>query len=76
MNKTSALPDQSPTKKKSHGQFYTTHHAYILQGLYVQDCERHLIEPFTGYGHLLTDICTDQRTVEMYDIDPKTTRRY
>lgn len=71
MNKTSALPDQSPTKKKSHGQFYTTHHAYILQGLFVQDCERHLIEPFTGYGHLLTDICTDQRTVEMYDIDPK-----
>lgn len=65
-------------KKKSYGQFYTTNHAHILQGLSVPEEELKLIEPFVGYGHLLANVGTQHRTVETYDIDPKddtTTKR-
>ena len=60
-------------KKKSLGQFYTTHQEYILQGMKIPDNIKNIIEPFTGNGDLLTFIEKDKikYKIECYDIDPK-----
>ena len=52
--------------KKKYGQFYTSNHDYILQGLKI-------LEPFTGNGELINFIKKDSSKVfniECYDIDP------
>lgn len=63
--------------KKSLGQFYTTNHEYILQGLKIPDNIINIIEPFAGNGDLLNFINKEQETnnikytIECYDIEPK-----
>ena len=37
----------------------------------IQENETHIIEPFTGKGHLLQFIKRTDLTFELYDIDPK-----
>ena len=53
--------------KKNLGQFYTTNHEYILEGLEKPDGK--VIEPFAGEGDLLTWLGHDNW--EAYDIEPK-----
>ena len=59
------------------GQFYTTHHEYILQGMKIPDSIINIIEPFTGNGDLITFIEKEQvnnnvkYTIECYDIEPR-----
>jgi len=62
--------------KQMLGQFYTTHHEYILQGMKIPDYIINIIEPFTGNGDLITFIEKEQvnnnvnYSVECYDIEP------
>jgi hypothetical protein len=68
--------ENNKTNKKTHGQFYTTNVAYILDGFPPppNDC-RCIIEPFAGKGDLLDWVqqtsgeCT--LPIEAYDIEPK-----
>jgi len=63
--------------KQNLGQFYTTNHEYILQGIHIPNNITHIIEPFTGNGDLITYIEKQQEInnvkyiLECYDIDPK-----
>jgi hypothetical protein len=59
--------------KKQLGQFYTTNYEYILQGIYIPESEKNIIEPFVGKGDLLNYIKCFQHieNVDTYDIDPK-----
>lgn len=63
--------------KKALGQFYTTRHEYILQGLYIPNGITTIIEPMTGNGDLIAFIEKEQErnnvkyTIECYDIEPK-----
>ena len=63
--------------KKALGQFYTTRHEYILQGLNIPNNITTIIEPMTGNGDLITFIEKEQErnnvkyTIECYDIEPK-----
>jgi hypothetical protein len=58
------------------GQFYTTHHEYILQNMNIPDNIINIIEPFTGNGDLITFIEKQQENnnvnynIECYDIEP------
>ena len=58
------------------GQFYTTHHEYILQNMKIPDHIINIIEPFTGNGDLITFIKKQQENnnvsynIECYDIEP------
>jgi hypothetical protein len=58
------------------GQFYTTHHEYILQNMKIPDSITNIIEPFTGNGDLISFIEKQQvnnnvkYTIECYDIEP------
>jgi len=59
------------------GQFYTTNHEYILQGMKIPNNIKNIIEPFTGNGDLINFIETEQEknnvkyNIECYDIEPK-----
>ena len=55
------------------GQFYTTNHEYILQGIKIPNYIKNIIEPFTGNGDLITFIEKDdiKYNIECYDIEPK-----
>lgn len=59
--------------KKKLGQFYTTNHEYILQGMKIPENIRVIIEPFAGNGDLIDFIKKNNTdyTIECYDIDPK-----
>ena len=58
--------------KQSLGQFYTTNYEYILSNMVIPDTVHNIIEPFVGTGELLNFIKNkDNKTIEMYDIDPK-----
>lgn len=57
--------------KKNLGQFYTTNHKYILQGLDIPEGIKDIVEPFAGSGDLLNSIDITKYNVECYDIDPK-----
>lgn len=61
------------SKKKNLGQFYTTNHKYILQGLSIPDNIKNIIEPFCGDGELLKFINSTgkEHNIECYDLDPK-----
>ena len=61
------------SNKQSLGQFYTTNCEYILQGMKIPNNVKHIIEPFTGNGDLITFINKDKikYNIECYDIDPK-----
>jgi len=58
------------------GQFYTTNHEYILQGMKIPNNIKNIIEPFTGNGDLITFIEKEQEKnnikyiIECYDIEP------
>jgi hypothetical protein len=62
--------------KQMLGQFYTTHHEYILQNMKIPDSITNIIEPFTGNGDLITFIEKQQKinnvnyNIECYDIEP------
>lgn len=62
--------------KQMLGQFYTTHHEYILQNMKIPDYIINIIEPFTGNGDLITFIEKQQKinnvnyNIECYDIEP------
>lgn len=68
-------PEESAkSKKKTKGQFYTTHSSYILDGFPAPPEDvRCIMEPFAGKGDLLEWVqktgCT--LPIEAYDIDPK-----
>lgn len=53
--------------KKERGQFYTTNHAYIMDGFDKPTSK--VIEPFAGKGDLLDWL--EHSNWEAYDIDPK-----
>jgi len=59
------------------GQFYTTNHEYILQGMKIPNNIKNIIEPFTGNGDLINFIETEKEknnikyNIECYDIEPK-----
>jgi len=61
--------------KKVLGQFYTTNHEYILQGMKIPDNTKNIIEPFAGNGDLIVFIKnqeqSDKYNIESYDIEPK-----
>ena len=58
--------------KKKLGQFYTTNYEYILNGLYIPDNIKKIIEPFAGNGDLLNFINNNvEIEKELYDIEPK-----
>jgi hypothetical protein len=61
------------SNKKELGQFFTTHHEYILQGMEIPKGVTHIIEPFTGNGDLITFIEKNRikYSIECYDIEPK-----
>lgn len=71
------MVDNNISYKKSLGQFYTTNHEYILQGLKIPDTMINIIEPFAGNGDLLNFINKEQEknnikyNIECYDIEPK-----
>ena len=58
------------------GQFYTTNHEYILQGMKIPNNIKNIIEPFTGNGDLITFIEKEQEKnnvkyiIDCYDIEP------
>ena len=62
--------------KQMLGQFYTTNHEYILQGMKIPNNIKNIIEPFTGNGDLITFIEKEQEKnnikyiIECYDIEP------
>jgi hypothetical protein len=63
--------------KQNLGQFFTTNHEYILQGMVIPNNIKYIIEPFTGNGDLVDFIENEQKkknikyNVKCYDIDPK-----
>ena len=63
--------------KQMLGQFYTTNHEYILQGMKIPNNIKNIIEPFTGNGDLITFIEKEETKnnvkyiIECYDIEPK-----
>ena len=62
--------------KKKLGKFYTTNQEYILQGIFIPDNIKNIIEPFTGNGDLITFIEKEQSknnvkyNIDCYDIEP------
>ena len=67
---------QKNTSKQILGQFYTTHHEYILQNMKIPDYIINIIEPFAGNGDLISFIEKEQTSnnvtynIECYDIEP------
>jgi hypothetical protein len=59
--------------KKQLGQYYTTNHEYILQGMEIPSNVKKIIEPFTGNGDLIEYIENKKNKyeIECYDIEPK-----
>jgi hypothetical protein len=59
--------------KKNRGKFYTTNSSYILEGLFIPENTKKIIEPFAGKGDLLEWIRTQgfKGQVQSYDIEPK-----
>jgi hypothetical protein len=59
--------------KKVLGQFYTTNHDYILQGIKIPKYVKNIIEPFSGNGDLIEYINKNKvkYNIECYDIEPK-----
>lgn len=78
MNNEESLNNSKQKKitKQILGQFYTTHHEYILQNMKIPDSIINIIEPFTGNGDLITFIEKEQVSnnvsynIECYDIEP------
>jgi len=64
---------ENKKNKQVLGQFYTTNHEYILQGMKIPDNIENIIEPFTGNGDLINFIKKDniEYNIECYDIEPK-----
>jgi hypothetical protein len=62
------------TRKQYLGQYYTTNHEYILQGMQIPNNDPIIvIEPFAGSGELIAFLQKQNlanATVEAYDIDP------
>ena len=62
--------------KKKLGKFYTTNQEYILNGIFIPDNIKNIIEPFTGNGDLITFIEKEQSknnvkyNIDCYDIEP------
>ena len=67
---------QKQRTKQILGQFYTTHHEYILQNMKIPVSITNIIEPFTGNGDLISFIEKEQTSnnatynIECYDIEP------
>jgi len=67
---------QKKITKQILGQFYTTHHEYILQNMKIPDYIINIIEPFAGNGDLISFIEKEQVSnnvsynIECYDIEP------
>ena len=67
---------QKQRTKQILGQFYTTHHEYILQNMKIPVSIINIIEPFTGNGDLISFIEKEQNNnnvnynIECYDIEP------
>ena len=67
---------QKQRTKQILGQFYTTHHEYILQNMKIPVSIINIIEPFTGNGDLISFIEKEQVSnnvsynIECYDIEP------
>jgi hypothetical protein len=59
--------------KKELGQFFTTHHEYILQNMIIPKSVKNIVEPFCGNGDLLKFIekFDIKYNIECYDIEPK-----
>jgi hypothetical protein len=80
LNNESIIPlnssKQKNTSKQILGQFYTTHHEYILQNMKIPDYIINIIEPFAGNGDLISFIEKEQTSnnvtynIECYDIEP------
>tara|TARA_X000000368_G_scaffold235906_1_gene186366 strand:+ start:354 stop:1433 length:1080 start_codon:yes stop_codon:yes gene_type:complete len=72
-----ALQGENQLSKQILGQFYTTNQEYILQGMKIPHNIKHIVEPFTGNGDLISFIEKEQEknnviyNVEYYDIEPK-----
>jgi hypothetical protein len=72
-----SIENNSSSHKQILGQFYTTHHKYILQAMKIPDSIVKIIEPFTGNGDLISFIENEQvnnnvkYNIECYDIEPK-----
>ena len=80
INNEDTIPPVNSKKKKINkqilGQFYTTHHEYILQNMKIPYSITNIIEPFTGNGDLINFIEKQQvnnnvnYSIECYDIEP------
>ncbi len=80
INNEDTIPPVNSKKKNINkqilGQFYTTHHEYILQNMKIPYSITNIIEPFTGNGDLLNFIEKQQvnnnvnYSIECYDIEP------
>ena len=77
MNKETIDKKKNKLSKQILGQFYTTNHEYIFQGMVIPDNITNIIEPFTGNGDLVIFIEKEQEKnnvkyiIECYDIEPK-----
>ena len=77
MNKETIDKKKNKLSKQILGQFYTTNHEYIFQGMLIPDNITNIIEPFTGNGDLVIFIEKEQEKnnvkyiIECYDIEPK-----
>ena len=77
MSKKQITNDKKNASKQVLGQFYTTRHEYILQGMKIPDNIKNIVEPFTGNCDLITFIEKEQEinnvkyVIECYDIEPK-----
>ena len=80
INNEDTIPPVNSKKKNINkqilGQFYTTHHEYILQNMKIPYSITNIIEPFTGNGDLINFIEKQQvnnnvnYSIECYDIEP------
>ena len=76
MNNDENMNNEIKLSKKKLGKFYTTNQEYILQGFFIPDKIKNIIEPFTGNGDLITFIEKEQEknnvkyNIDFYDIDP------
>jgi len=76
-NNNKHMNKKNKSSKQVLGQFYTTNHEYILQGIKIPYNIKDIIEPFAGDGDLITFIEKKQEennvkyNIECYDIEPK-----
>ena len=63
MNNDENMNNEIKLSKKKLGKFYTTNQEYILQGFFIPDKIKNIIEPFTGNGDLITFIEKEQKKI-------------